>query len=114
MKASAALAAVIGGIIILFAASGKLPAPEPPAPEPPEKADVLTQAYSADRTGRIAILRELDTREFDNDQQKADWHNEQTDALRATAFKPYIDALAQHLVDGTVAQFADELQGSTK
>jgi len=102
MKFGLALLAA-GGLLLLFG----FPDSVNPGPDEPE--DVLSAVHAADRIGRVEILRELATKEFDSDQAKATWHNEQMAELREFRERPYLDALAQHLVDGTVADFADEL-----
>jgi len=104
---------VFGGLI--FAAGGLLLVfglPDSINPDPPEPiaSDVLVQAYATDRAGRVATLRKMADIEFNSDAESAEWHNEQMAALRKRAFAPYIDRLSAALVDGTVAELADELE----
>lgn len=106
MKNIGAIAALLGGLFLVaavFRDDGDSPKP------PPDKQDVLDIAYHVDRIGRVKILREMASMEFENDPAQAAWHNQQTDALRATAFEPYVDKLSDALVAGTVAEFAEEL-----
>ena len=78
---------------------------------PPQPSDCLSEAYTADRVERVAMLRELATLDL-SDAQKAEWHLEHSREVIQKAFKPYLDALAVHLHEDTVQQFADELGGA--
>ena len=105
MKLPAAIAAILGGAILLFAASGGLP-------DNSEPRDVLDAVHQHDRTGRVFILREIASKEWGSDQEIADFHNSAMDKLREEREKPYIDSLANHLMKKTVSEFADELEKS--
>lgn len=79
-----------------------------PTPEPTRN-DCLSEAYAADRAGRVSMLREMDRTEFRNDKEKAEWHLERSRDLLAEAYQPYLDAVAESIVAGTVQKLADEL-----
>lgn len=104
MKAFGGLLFAAGGLLLLVFGLPDSINPDPIA------SDVLAQAYATDRAGRVATLREMAATEFSSDVAAAEWHNEQMAALRKRAFSPYIDRLSESLVDGTVAQLADELE----
>ncbi len=78
----------------------------------PDRApDLLTQIYRVDRKARVAMLRDLATREFSDNEKTAEWHNEQSREILRSAFQPYLDIVSQSLVDGSVGDLADSWDG---
>ncbi len=74
----------------------------------PDRApDLLTQIYRVDREARVAMLRDLATREFADDAKKAEGHNEQSREIFRSAFQPYLDPVSQSLADGSVGNLAE-------
>ena len=80
-----------------------------PKPTPADD-DLLSAIYHADRVRRVALIRDLDARTFDNDAEKADWHNSQSRAIVQDVFKPYVMALAEAIDGDTLADFAESLE----
>ena len=77
-----------------------------------EPEDVLGAVHQFDRAGRVRIIREMISTDFETDRERADFHNQQMEALREERERPYVDALAHHLANGTAAEFADALEDS--
>jgi hypothetical protein len=84
-------------------------------PKPIVRNDVLQQCYNADRVSQAAILREYATKGFANDTDgrlaATEWFNANRFRNRATDFRPYTTAVVDHFATGTLATFADELEG---
>lgn len=98
----AAICCLAGGWMLL---GGKLPEP---APTP--ATDVLSQCYEADRVTKVALIREMATKEFANSQSQADWWNKKIDVARQTDFQPFIDATAEAIMSGTLTELAESLE----
>jgi hypothetical protein len=77
--------------------------------------DVLQQCYIADRISQAMILREYAAKGFANDTAgrlaATEWFNNNRFRNRATDFRPYTTAVVDHFAAGTLAKFADELEG---
>lgn len=71
---------------------------------------VLDDAYKADRKSRIAVLKELETKSFKSDQEKLDWINTETDTRRQTAFREYLNRMAEAVNDGKTGKMASDLE----
>lgn len=106
------LAAAAVAVWLLLSGGGvQPPGPEPgPGPEP-VVIDPLSECHQRDRASKVRILREMASREFANDPEQAKWHNEQIDAARKDDFRPYVDAVAEAIVSGTLEALADKLEG---
>ena len=101
-----------GLILIAIGLAVLVGPPQAPDTTPDAASDLLTAIYNADRVRRVALIRELDSREFDSDADKADWHNAQSREILADVFQPYVLALAEALDGDTLTEFADELEPS--
>lgn len=84
-------------------------------PGPIVRNDVLQQSYDADRTTQAAVLRDYAAQGFANDdagrEQATKWFNENRFRNRPADFRPYTSAVTDHFAAGTLAKFADELEG---
>lgn len=84
-------------------------------PGPLVRNDVLQQSYDADRITQVAVLRDYAAQGFKNDdagrEQATKWFNENRFRNRPADFRPYTSAVTDHFAAGTLAQFADELEG---
>lgn len=84
-------------------------------PEPVVRDDVLQQSYDADRISQAAVLRDYAAQGFTNDdagrEQATKWFNENRFRNRPADFRPYTSAVTDHFAAGTLAKFADELEG---
>ena len=99
------------GLILIAIGLAVLVGP-PQTPDTTPAADLLTAIYNADRVRRVALIRELDSREFSSDADKADYHNAQSREILADVFQPYVLALAEALEADTLPDFADQLEPS--
>ena len=98
------------GLLLIAVGLAVLVGPIQPPDDTPADAALLTEIYAADRARRVALIRELNSREFGSDAEQADWHNEQSRAILSEVFEPYVMALAEALDGDTLAEFADELE----
>ncbi len=84
-------------------------------PGPVIRNDVLQQSYDADRITQAAVLRDYAAQGFKNDDAgraaATKWFNDNRFRNRGTDFKPYTSAVTEHFAAGTLAKFADELEG---
>jgi len=94
---------VLGGVLLLSGGNGGGVSPGP-------SGDVFQQCADAQRVAEVAILRELQAKEFSNDKAKQDWINAERIAKREAAFEPYTDALGEAVFSGKVSEFADKLE----
>ena len=88
--------------------------PAPPTPPPVVELDPLTKAHLSDRSSKIRILKEMAAKmqagEFKSDQAQADWWQAQMKSAMSQDFKPFTDATAESIIDGTVNELADQLE----
>ena len=101
-----------GLILIAIGLAVLIGPPQTPDTTPDVASDLLTAIYNADRVRRVALIRELHSREFDSDADKADWHNAQSREILGDVFQPYVLALAEALEADTLPDFADQLEPS--
>jgi hypothetical protein len=98
---------VVGGV---YAAGGI-----PIGPGPIVRNDVLQQSYNADRITQAAVIRDYAAQGFKNDdagrEAATKWFNENRFRNRGPDFRPYTSAVTDHFAAGTLARFADELEG---
>ena len=84
-------------------------------PGPIVRNDVLQQSYDADRITQAGVLRDYAAQGFANDdagrEQATKWFNENRFRNRPADFRPYTSAVTDHFAAGTLAKFADELEG---
>lgn len=84
-------------------------------PSPVVRNDVLQQSYDADRITQAAVLRDYAAQGFKNDDAgraaATKWFNDNRFRNRGPDFRPYTSAVTDHFAAGTLAQFADELEG---
>jgi hypothetical protein len=84
-------------------------------PGPFVRNDVLQQSYDADRITQAAVLRDYAAKGFANDdagrEAATKWFNENRFRNRGPDFRPYTSAVTDHFAAGTLAKFADELEG---
>lgn len=102
MNKFAALAALFGGLLLIWPTSGSDPSPA--------SGDCLTQSYAADRDGRVKMLREMAATEFASDEAQAEWHLEQSKQILGDSFGPYTDAVAEAIVGESVLELAGKLE----
>lgn len=100
---AAIILGLIGGALMIWAYW-------PDNAHTPRRTDVLDQSYEADRPLRVDLLRRMQAKTFDNNEQKAEWHTAESRAIINKAFRPYLDAVAEAIVDDTIPQLADELE----
>tara|TARA_Y100000401_G_scaffold104549_1_gene96450 strand:- start:41 stop:352 length:312 start_codon:yes stop_codon:yes gene_type:complete len=98
----------VGGIAMLLGAAVLL-WPYLPTGSEPVAGDCLSASYAADRTARVAMLREMAGKEFASDAEQAEWHNAQSRRIISESFAPYIDAAAEAMDTDTEAEFAERL-----
>lgn len=82
----------------------------------PGKDDVLSEAYAADRSTQVAVLRELASQPFDgatdDGRRKAgEWFNAQRFRNRADDFGGYTDRVAEAIETNMEGKLAAELEG---
>ena len=99
----AALAALIGGLLLII----DLPTP---GPTPTPITDVLGQCHTADRASKARILLEMADKEFADDAEQAEWWNSEVDAARAEDMQPFVDQLSEAIVAGTVRELGESLK----
>jgi hypothetical protein len=108
--AKAAALIVCGAVAGVYAAGGI-----PIGPGPVVRDDVLQQSYDADRVTQAAVLRDYAAKGFANDdagrEAATKWFNENRFRNRGPDFRPYTSAVTDHFAAGTLAKFADELEG---
>ena len=84
-------------------------------PGPVVRNDVLQQSYDSDRITQAGVLRDYAAQGFTNDdagrEQATKWFNENRFRNRGPDFRPYTSAVTDHFAAGTLAKFADELEG---
>ena len=84
-------------------------------PGPVVRNDVLQQSYDSDRITQAGVLRDYAAQGFTNDdagrEQATKWFNENRFRNRPADFRPYTSAVTDHFAAGTLAKFADELEG---
>jgi hypothetical protein len=106
-----AVTLIVCGAMVGVYASGGIPI----GPGPVVRNDVLQQSYDADRITQAAVLREYAAKEFKNDdagrEAATKWFNENRFRNRPADFRPYTSAVTDHFAAGTLAKFADELEG---
>lgn len=105
------LAAAAVAVWLLLSGGGVQPPGPEPDPPAPVVVDPLTECHQRDRASKVRILREMAGKEFPGDAEQAKWHNEQIDAARKDDFRPYVDAVAEAIVSGTLEALADKLEG---
>ena len=108
--AKAAALIVAGAVAGIWSAGGIEVGPGPIVRD-----DVLQQSYDADRITQAAVLRDYAAQGFANDdagrEQATKWFNENRFRNRPVDFRPYTSAVTDHFAAGTLAKFADELEG---
>ena len=97
-----------GGIAMLLGAAVLL-WPYLPTGSEPVTDDCLSESYAADRTARVAMLREMASKKFANDAEQAEWHNEQSRRIITESFAPYLEAAATAMHTDTEAELAERL-----
>jgi hypothetical protein len=103
------VAGVVGVVAGVFFAGGVKINPEP------KPADVLSQAYDADRVTQIAVLKELAEQPFDGATDEGreaagKWFNKQRFRTIDSDFGGYTDAVAEAIGKNAEAEFAAELE----
>jgi hypothetical protein len=108
--AKAAAWIVCGAVAGVYAAGGIEVGPGPVV-----RNDVLQQSYDADRITQAAVLRDYAAKGFTNDdagrEAATKWFNDNRFRNRGPDFRPYTSAVTDHFAAGTLAKFADELEG---
>ena len=108
--AKAAALIVCGAVAGIYAAGGIEVGPGPIV-----RNDVLQQSYDADRSTQAAVLRDYAAKGFTNDDDGREaatkWFNDNRFRNRPADFRPYTSAVTDHFAAGTLAKFADELEG---
>ncbi len=108
--AKAAALIVAGAVAGVYAAGGI-----PIGLGPVVRDDVLQESYDADRITQAAVLRDYAAQGFKNDDAgraaATKWFNDNRFRNRGPDFRPYTSAVTDHFAAGTLAKFADELEG---
>ena len=108
--AKSAALIVCGAVAGVYAAGGIEVGPGPVVRD-----DVLQQSYDADRITQAAVLRDYAAKGFTNDdagrEAATKWFNDNRFRNRGPDFRPYTSAVTDHFAAGTLAKFADELEG---
>jgi len=106
-----AVAFIVAGAVAGVWGAGGIPI----GPRPIIRSDVLQQSYDADRITQAAVLRDYAAKGFKNDdagrEAATKWFNENRFRNRPADFRPYTSAVTDHFAAGTLAKFADELEG---
>lgn len=99
-----AVPGLIGGLLLLFgggsSGGGNLP----------DRADVLGQCYVSDRAAKSAILAEMASKEFRNDDEQADWLNAEIGEATSEAMEPFVEQVAEAIINETVADLAEAIK----
>lgn len=107
--------AVVAGLVVSFGGGVWSAGGWDISPKPVVRNDVLQQSYDADRVSQAKILREYAAQGFKNDdagrQAATKWFNDNRFRNRGDDFRPYTSAVTGHFAAGTIAKFADELEG---
>ncbi len=106
-----AAALIVAGVVAGVWGAGGIPI----GPGPVVYNDVLQQSYDADRITQAAVLRDYAAQSFKNDDAgraaATKWFNDNRFRNRGPDFRPYTSAVTDHFAAGTLAKFADELEG---
>ena len=86
------------------------PTPEPDRPKVESISKVLDAVYKKDRTDRIALLKELSERQFENDKAKLDWYNAESTKRRIETNTPFTDRVGEAIFGNTVAELVKQLE----
>lgn len=92
------------GGLLLFFGGGDGPNPQPVFD------DVLAECYEVDRQAKADVLSEAAGREFNSDSEKADWINQEIRDAQSEALEPFADQVAEAIVAGQLAEFAEGLR----
>jgi hypothetical protein len=85
--------------------------PVDPTPQPVQSVSkILDAAYKADRVSKIAILKEIGTREFASDKAKLDWINSESEKRRIADFQAYVNQVAEAIDKGMTKELAERLE----
>ena len=85
--------------------------PVDPKPEPSKTISrILDDAYKADRSDKLAILKEYATKQFGSDSEALKWFNDESTRRRIKTFIPYTDRVGKAMSEGKVAELANELE----
>ena len=98
MRLISILLCLAGGTVLLWPA------------RPVADFDCLDATYIADRQQRVVMLREMADTTFESDADKAAWHLSRSRSIISDAYQPYLSAVAEAIVAGTLIQLADELE----
>jgi hypothetical protein len=106
-----AVALIVAGAVAGVYAAGGIEI----GPGPVVRDDVLQESYDADRITQAAVLRDYAAQGFKNDDAgraaATKWFNDNRFRNRGPDFRPYTSAVTDHFAAGTLATFADELEG---
>ena len=101
MKQAGGIAMLLGAAVLLW--------PYLPTGSEPGAGDCLSEAYTADRAARGAMLQEMAGKEVANYAEQAEWHNAESRRIITESFAPYIEAAATAMDTDTEAEFAERL-----
>ena len=76
-----------------------------PEPVNPTKPDILDVIYENDRAAIVSVLTELQTKDFDTDQELFEWYRDETDKKKQEVWKPFAEALAAIVVENPNAEY---------
>lgn len=106
-----AVALIVAGVVAGIWSAGGIEL----GPQPVIRNDVLQQSYDADRITQAAVLRDYAAKGFTNDdagrEAATKWFNDNRFRNRGPDFRPYTSSVTDHFAAGTLAKFADELEG---
>lgn len=114
-KSIASLLPWIAVAVMAYMLFVRQPAQNPDHPKPPKPATVnvskiLDGCYKSDRASRLDVLRQLAKSADKTDEQKLQLFNSETEKKRQSDFKPYVELVAEALVNGTVEDLAKRLE----
>lgn len=114
-RRSMLVAAAVAGMVVSFGGGVWSAGGWQIGPGPVVRDDVLQQSYDADRITQAAVLRDYASQGFKNDDAgraaATKWFNDNRFRNRGPDFRPYTSAVTDHFAAGTLAKFADELEG---
>lgn len=105
-----AVVAVLGYMLYSQQAKEPKPEPKPDVPVVVTITKVLDGVYKQDRSDRLQLLKELSTKQFDNDKAKMEWYNAESTARRIQTNIPFTDRVAEAIFSDSVSDLVKQLE----
>lgn len=86
------------------------PKPDPEKPTTESVSKVLDKAYKMDRASKLDVLKQLSAAKEKTDEEKLKLFNEQSEKKRLQDFRPYVEIVADALVNGTVDELVKRME----